>query len=346
MHTARPDTLSRQRGCLYGGAAGDALGYPVEFMSRTEIINKYGPYGIRSYELHGGEARISDDTQMLLFTLEAIYLWRSELRTKPDKALRTCLFDAYRDWLYTQENYGEKKQRHKARTRLYLMPEMHKRRGPGFTCIRSLQQKRPGSMVNPINDSKGNGGVMRVAPIGFSFNRDEYDIADIIRLGAESAALTHGHPLGFIAAGMLAGLINEIIFAEPESLASAIKTALDMTARIFGDYPDMRTLIDLISLAMKLAVEASDDIAAIGALGDSQLAESTLAIAIYCALKYENDFCSAIACSVNINGDSDTVAAVTGNILGAWLGIDKIGSEWTDPLPISKYLKVLEYYSE
>lgn len=58
----------RFRGCLIGGAAGDALGYAVEFMSAGDILAKYGKKGITEYELTGGKALISDDTQMTLFT--------------------------------------------------------------------------------------------------------------------------------------------------------------------------------------------------------------------------------------------------------------------------------------
>ena len=60
--------LDQYRGCLIGGAAGDALGYAVEFHSHSDIICQYGPQGITEYELCGGVAEISDDTQMTLFT--------------------------------------------------------------------------------------------------------------------------------------------------------------------------------------------------------------------------------------------------------------------------------------
>ena len=56
------------RGCLVGGAAGDALGYAVEFMREKRIFSTYGEKGITEYELDEGLARISDDTQMTLFT--------------------------------------------------------------------------------------------------------------------------------------------------------------------------------------------------------------------------------------------------------------------------------------
>ena len=56
------------RGCLIGGACGDALGYPVEFMRLKEIKKRFGPEGILKLEGKNGAAVISDDTQMTLFT--------------------------------------------------------------------------------------------------------------------------------------------------------------------------------------------------------------------------------------------------------------------------------------
>lgn len=114
---------------------------------------------------------------MLLFTLEGICLWQDKLRKGHDSTkLKNCLFDAYRDWVYTQENDGPPKERHKPYTQLYLLPSMHHRTGPSFIRMRSLRSKRAGSIENPLNDSKGNGGVMRVAPIGFFFPRNVYSL--------------------------------------------------------------------------------------------------------------------------------------------------------------------------
>ena len=65
-------TLDKVRGCLVGGAAGDALGYAVEFLDNDSIIETYGKDGITEYDLTGGIARISDDTQMSLFTANGL----------------------------------------------------------------------------------------------------------------------------------------------------------------------------------------------------------------------------------------------------------------------------------
>lgn len=66
--------IDKYRGCLIGGAAGDALGYAVEFLDDAAIFSKYGENGITEYSLVNGVAEISDDTQMTLFTANALLL--------------------------------------------------------------------------------------------------------------------------------------------------------------------------------------------------------------------------------------------------------------------------------
>ena len=92
-------TLDKYRGCLLGGGAGDALGYVVEFQSRRSIIDRYGPRGITDYELHGGVAEISDDTQMTLFT--AAGLLRAGAGGTEGR-YSDCIHACYRDWYRTQ----------------------------------------------------------------------------------------------------------------------------------------------------------------------------------------------------------------------------------------------------
>ncbi len=340
-----PDVREKILGCLFGGAAGDALGYPVEFMNRKQISEKYGPEGILYYILKDGLASFTDDTQMLLFTLEGILLWRDKLKKRYDgAALKNSLYEAYRDWYFTQVKDDQRKELHKPCTQLYLQKSMHKCMAPGFTCIRSLRDKKKGSITNQYNESKGNGGVMRVAPIGFSFSREEYSLEDIMYMGAESAALTHGHPLGFISAGAMAGLINECIYGKSASLASAVRLSLDAVMKLFESYPAASELNELVTHAMALTTADGDDVTHIDMLGNSFCAESALAIAVYCAIKYEKDFDRAIQIAVNFDGDSDTVAAITGNILGAWKGVGCIDAKWTEPLHMDEYLEVLKYY--
>ncbi len=53
------------RGCLIGGAAGDALGYAVEFLREKQIFRRYGNRGITEYDLTNGIAEIYNSTQVI-----------------------------------------------------------------------------------------------------------------------------------------------------------------------------------------------------------------------------------------------------------------------------------------
>ncbi len=66
-------TYEHIAGCLLGGAVGDALGAPVEFLSLREIRGRFGPEGVREFaEAFGRRGAVTDDTQMTLFTAEGV----------------------------------------------------------------------------------------------------------------------------------------------------------------------------------------------------------------------------------------------------------------------------------
>ena len=92
--------------------------------------------------------------------------------------------------------------------------------------------------------------------------------------------------------------------------------------------------LDIMEKAIKLSREDLDDLDAIREIGQGWVAEETLAIAVYCALKYSDDFEKAIIASVNHSGDSDSTGSVTGNILGAYLGMSAIPQKYLDKLEL------------
>ena len=85
------------RGSLIGGAAGDALGYTIEFLSEETIFRLFGSEGIQDFQLFEGEALISDDTQMTLFTANALVV-AAQSGKEPLHVIR----DAYLAWYQTQ----------------------------------------------------------------------------------------------------------------------------------------------------------------------------------------------------------------------------------------------------
>ena len=104
--------------------------------------------------------------------------------------------------------------------------------------------------------------------------------------------------------------------------------------KLFRNAEHIDYFCKLMNKAVKLAGKNINDLDAIHELGEGWVAEETLAIAVYCALKYENDFEKAIIVSVNHNGDSDSTGAVTGNIIGAYLGMKAIPEKFIKNLEI------------
>ena len=97
----------------------------------------------------------------------------------------------------------------------------------------------------------------------------------------------------------------------------------------------MRNLDAAIEYAVNLSENKESDYANISKLGEGWVAEETLAIALYCAIRYQDDFDKAVIAAVNHNGDSDSTGAVTGNIVGAWVGYEAMNEKWKRDLELS-----------
>ena len=331
--------LSKYQGCLIGGAVGDALGYTVEFKSISDIKSKHGEKGITGYELSNGKALISDDTQMTLFTANGLLLGttRGKIRGiigEYSDYIGYC----YLDWYKTQTKNYPVKDAYQY-TWLLNIPELFSRRAPGNTCLQAIADGCKGNIYDPVNDSKGCGGVMRVAPIGVYFEESELLSQNFIdMIGAKTAALTHGHPLGYIPAAALVHIVSRASHNENKSLYDIVENTRESILSNWGDNKYIDDFISIYDKAVILSKSELSDEEAISQLGEGWVAEETLAIAVYCALKHQDDFEKALIASVNHNGDSDSTGAVTGNILGAYLGIDAIPQKFIEKLELKEII--------
>lgn len=337
------------RGCLFGGAVGDALGYPVEFMSEEELALQYGEKGICQYEIdrESGKALISDDTQMTLFTANGIIAGDTRMCLRGIGSRPSAyVAKAYQDWLRTQEmSFSESRELfcgHTERRISWLadVPELYHRRAPGSTCLFALRQQKNGNknisdyISQPQNDSKGCGGIMRIAPLALNYQKIKIEKLDME--GAEIAAITHGHSLGYMPAAVLTHIINRIVYPEKNlSLKEIVLEAEKTAEQIFSGDKHLDELTHIIDLAVRLSENSDSDIDNINAIGEGWVAEETLGIAIYCALRYHDNFSAGIIAAVNHKGDSDSTGAVTGNILGAMLGYSAIEEKWKNNIELA-----------
>jgi ADP-ribosylglycohydrolase len=101
---------------------------------------------------------------------------------------------------------------------------------------------------------------------------------------------------------------------------------------------DCHPMKTLLETAIRLSENESADMENIPKLGKGWTGDEALAIAVYCALRHSNDFSSAVVAAVNHGGDSDSTGAITGNILGAWLGYDAIDNKWKRNLELKNVI--------
>lgn len=330
--------LDKYRGCLFGGAVGDALGYPIEFRSAEEIFIIYGENGIQDYELFHGNAYISDDTQMTLFTANGLLEGYTRFCLRGIMGSWQVYVNlAYKDWLKTQESDYQPNNPY-CSSWLLNVKDMHNRRAPGNTCISALHLEDCGSVENPINSSKGCGGLMRVAPVGLYLPKHIKDIKVIDMVGAEVAAITHGHPLGYIPAAALVHIIAKCVTSS-QNIENIVEDAIQTTVRLFHNKKYIDEFETIMRKAIKLAHEDIDDLDAIRKIGQGWVAEETLAISVYCSIRYQKDFIKAVTVSVNHDGDSDSTGAVTGNIMGTYLGFYKIPQKYIEPLELKDVIE-------
>ncbi|OFC34122.1 ADP-ribosylglycohydrolase family protein [Acidithiobacillus caldus] len=310
------DTIDRIWGGFLGGAVGDALGEPIEFLSQQERLERWGPSGVREFVHPDGLGRFTDDTQMTLFTAEALIL-----QARSGEPLLSALHKAYLRWLVTQQlpsripvevyiNEG------------FLLDEavLHRRMGPGRTCLRALMGATDLGMP-VVNDSKGCGGLMRVAPIGFwaALRPEQWDIRRTFTVASQAAQLTHGHPCGYLSAGCFALLVREVCLGA--KLEEALATTLTFLEKLGESGAPIR---NALNQARDLAERNVPWEQAILELGSGWVAEEILAIAVYLGLTAP-DAETGILQAANHPGDADSVGALAGQLLGACHGSVGLG---------------------
>ncbi|WP_031166855.1 ADP-ribosylglycohydrolase family protein [Streptosporangium roseum] len=324
-----PEYRSRVRGCLLGGALGDALGAPVEFDSLGEIRRQYGPAGLTepAPDQRGRVGLITDDTQMTLFTVEGLI--RGEDVTAVQRA--------YLRWLDTQQHPSPPPADGGVRTgRLREQRWLYSRRAPGNACLSGLRHSKavspaPFGEPGPVNPgSKGCGTVMRSAPFGLRARSARH----AFELAAECAQITHGHPTGYLAAGAFAAIVHFLMndlatdhsATDSPPLAHAVRRTMDLLSAC----PSHEETTGALRAAVSLAAEGAPSPEKVESLGGAWIAEEALAIAVYCALvtPEPGDIRRALLLAVNHSGDSDSTGAVCGNLLGALHGETALPGDW------------------
>ncbi|MFD4644521.1 ADP-ribosylglycohydrolase family protein [Lentzea sp. NPDC058436] len=320
-----PHDDSRLRGCLIGGAIGDALGANTENLPMEVVHERHGPDGITDLP---EKPDITDDTQMTLFTFEAVIRAHVRERVTGERDITTVTQNAYQRWLHTQKTPWDKARGPHSTVDepdgwLVTHEDLFRMRAPGLTCTSALQEYastgEQATITKPVNNSKGCGGAMRVAPVALT----DDDPAVVFALAAANAALTHGHPSGYLSAGVFAVLVHQLLRGKD------LLEALDVSVNELVRRKDHEEVVAGIEHAVELAALGDPGVARVEELGRGGVGDTALAIALYSTL-VTDDPNEALLLSVNHGGDNDSTASMCGNLAGALHGVGKIRQDWVE----------------
>lgn len=304
------DSKAFFRGCLLGGAIGDALGYG---------------------EQNQGKSLVSHHTQLTVFTVDGLLWADKRAKGKGVYAYIPCIFYAYQKWYFTQTgHFADKAYEFLRNGEILDREELYARRSPGETALEALAgsiNNKYGTLKNRINDSKGYAAAVRSAPIGLYFYKDP---KTAFQVGCESGALTHGHSDGFLPAGFMAYLVALLI--RGEDLTAAVHDALAVLKR----HKNSETAYEIIHRAATAASKKEDDPrSTLESLGEGWLAEEAVAKAVYCTLRHSGDFEQAMTLAIEQSGNRSGVATLCGTILGSYLGSLEIPYPWIRDVELS-----------
>ncbi|MYW02968.1 ADP-ribosylglycohydrolase family protein [Streptomyces sp. SID3343] len=320
------DNAERVRGSMFGLAYGDALGAPTEFLSYAEIVRRHDLPG--PLDLVGTPALVTDDTQMALAVAHAVLDARVDGGALRPDTFGRRLVERYLTWWDSPDNT----------------------RAPGHTCMSACEELAKGRpwIEATRRGSKGCGANMRVTPLGLLDGIDE-----ATRCGAAQlqSAITHGHPTATAAADLTAAAVHALrggvaIADLPAYLRDHARAQCEvyrgdwlgdeLWRGPFADSPEgfaargwgeCLGVLDRLDQAVAEGDRRSDPCRVTGA---GWIAEEALATAVLCVVLYADDPRSALARAAATSGDSDSIAALAGAMLGAVYGMDGWPDEWLE----------------
>lgn len=281
---------------LIGGMIGDALGKEIEQADVEVAKEKYRGYDWPSKgylnDINAIERLlITDDSQMTLFLLDG--LLKAGGPTAPHAKVLPEVHKSLLRWKATQVNqFPELNDDIMNDLRLVAS------RGPGMTCL-SIKPSIDAAFANP-NESKGNGTIMRTAPVAFMRG-------DFPRIAMNLSLLTHGHRTASLCAAVWSIIIHEL--GNGYNFKASVNFAYQWAEGKRGNEETLSAINSGLTSSPKTPEEFTET------FGTEGTADTTLAHAINACLQAE-DIMDGYQKAVVHGGDSDTVGSVAGNALG------------------------------
>lgn len=298
MLSGKQQFTERCRGAVLGSAFGDVLGAPVEGWPAMRIAEVYGALPDAATLFRAAAGRYTDDTQMMLATLRSILRCR---RIDGEDCGRLCagMFDP-------QRRYG--------RSATAVLEAIRQGADP----------RRTARLLFP-QGSWGNGAAMRIAPVGLLCGALS---AESLRAQvAEAVCFTHDHPEAVDAALVLALVIGRFSRQAADQPIDTVELLAEL-ATVCTD----TTMHNALLHAMRLLSAKMPVAAAAQKLGNGVRSSESVPLALYAALFHLDAPLEAVLAAVACGGDSDTLAAMAGAVVGARHGDSCFPSAWHQAL--------------
>lgn len=302
---------------MLGLIVGDALGVPVEFMSRTELM-KNPVTGMREYGTHHQPMGTwSDDSSMALAELDSIRtVGTIDYTDMMERFSRWCMYGEYTP-------FGE----------VFDI---------GIATSRALMNYAKG--IAPLESGgktewdNGNGSLMRILPVClYLFERQKKvctsENESIYMIHAVSA-LTHAHVRSQMACGIYYFLVKAIL-EEEGSLENRLQKGMDRAYQYYRqDLSNHRELENYKRLAdlSEFKENPKEGIKSSGYVVD------TLEAAVWCLL-HSHSYKETVLMAVNLGEDTDTIGAVAGGLAGLYYKEEGIPKEWTQVLQRREWIE-------
>ena len=292
---------------MMGVVVGDALGVPVQFVSREELKK----YPVRTMDGYGTynmpPGTWSDDSSMALATLDSI--------RENGEANYVDIMERFYRWLF----FGEYTPAGKAFDQ-------------GNTCVKAignfLRDKDYKTCGVTGEWANGNGALMRIMPVClYAYEKvacGEWDVTQAIECVHQVAALTHNHLRSNIACGIYFFLVKHIIEGN-QSLKERLQNGVDEAVSLYqGD-------VNREELTYYARLFDLDDFATVkeNSIKSSGYVVDSLEAAVW-SLITTGTVEECLLKAVNLGGDTDTVGAIAGGLAGLFYGYDRVPEEWRE----------------
>lgn len=303
------------RAVIYGQVVADALGVPYEFSSSEEMKDNPATTmtGYGTYNKPVGTW--SDDTSLTISLMDSL----------SDGVDYDDIMKKYASWLDNGEYTPEGDTFDVGRTTSVAIENYKQGKSP-LECGGSDER------------DNGNGSLMRIMPIILYSNQKKLSFDESRKLIDEVSSLTHAHRISKASCNIYNFIVKEILENKTDDFKNIIRNGINKSGKYYSKLECFNRIYDETFLN-----EPVDTIGSTGYVVDS------LEVALYCCYNTVS-YKESVLMAVNLGGDTDTNAMITGGLTALYYGYEAIPLEWIDTIinrelidsVINKFCKKLE----